>query len=155
MFDYGIKINTTQCDPSDFVTIEPVEIKGREFPMEKNEILEALKDENLHAVRTMLNYKCQAWCLFSVEDGNLVIHRLSAKNLELLHDIMTNLFDTITTGPRGTKCTVTMYWPEYETDHWLFEYLRGTGWRAFGLLRDRYEAYGQKWDAVQLVRVFN
>lgn len=155
MFDSGIKINTTQCDQTDVVTIEPVEIRGREFPMSGNEILEALRDDNINSVRTMLNYKCQAWCAFNVVNSDLAIHRLAVRNQELLHDILTNLFDTITISPTKERCVVSMEWPEYETDHWLFKYLTGTGWATDGLIRDRYKAYGESWDGIKLVRVFH
>lgn len=155
LFNSGLKITTTQCDHTDFVSIEPVELKGREYPWCKDEILESLKDENKNAVRTMLNYKPQAWCLFHVEGGDIHIERLTAKNETLLHDVMDSLFTTLTTSPKKQACVVTADWPEYATDHFLFKYLLETGWQIEGLIRDKYRAYGERWDGIKLVRVFS
>lgn len=155
LFNSGIKIKTSQCDKTDFVSIEPVELHGREYPWSKEEILEELKDENKNSVRTMLNYRPQAWCLFRVENGDIHIERLTVKNETLLHDVMDSLFGTISYTPKKQACVVTMDWPEYATDHFLFKYLLATGWQTEGLIRDKYWAYGELWDGIKLVRVFN
>jgi|SRR6056297_1256339 len=155
LFNNGIKIATTQCDHSDFVSIVPVELKGREYPWDKERILEELKDDNKNSIRTTLNYKCQAWCLFSVKNGDIDIERLAVKNETLLHDVLDSMFNTLTFTPKKQKCVVTTDWPEYATDHWLFKYLLGTDWQTEGLIRDKYEAYGERWDGIKLVRVFS
>lgn len=147
-------IRTTQCDHTDFVSITPVELKGREFPMDKDEILANLKDENLHAVRTMLDYRCHAWCLFSVVDTDIVIHRLAVKDETRLADVLKNLFETITYSPVKKPCAVSLNWPEYSTDHWLFQFLLSDGWTTAGLIRDHYTAYGEEWDGIVLEKVF-
>lgn len=155
LFNRGIVIKTTQCDRTDFVSIEPVELKGREYPWDKDQILEELKDPDKNSVRTMLNYRCQAWCLFRVENGDIHIERLTVKNETLLHEVMDNLFSAITYTPMKQACVVTADWPEYATDHFLFKYLLETGWQTEGLIRDKYHAYGEQWDGIKLVRVFN
>jgi hypothetical protein len=154
MSQYIPIIETTQCNNADFVSITPVEVKGRQFPMSKDEILENLKDENLHAVRTMLDYKCQAWCLFSVVEGNIVIHRLTVKDVNHLLDVVHNLFETITYAPNRVSCRVSINWPEYGTEDFLFRHLLSTGWTTDGLIKDHYEAYGETWDAIKLERHF-
>jgi hypothetical protein len=153
-YDTGLRISTSQCQVADFVTIEPVEIKGREFPMDKNEILDSLKDPNLNAVRTTMNYKCQAWCLFSVVESDLVIHRLAVKDETHADEVLNNLFETITYTPKRQTCCVSLDWPEHEIDHWLFKFLIGTGWTTDGLIKDHYRAYGETWDGIKLERVF-
>lgn len=147
-------ISTTQCNPTDFVTIEPVEIKGRQFPMHKDEILESLKDENLNSVRTMLDYRCQAWCLFSVVEGNIVIHRLSVKDVNCLPSVMENLFETMTYSPTKQPTHISLDWPEYGTEDFLFKHLLASGWSTCGLIKDRYYAYGERWDGIKLERQF-
>lgn len=155
LYNNGIRIKTTQCDESDFVTIMPVEIKGQEFPWERDEILFYLKDPDLNSVRTMLNYKCQAWCLFTVENGgDLSIERLTVKNEVLLDDVLDSLFTTIAYTPKNQKCEVKMDWPEYGTDHFLFKRLIEQGWKTDGLIKDKYTGYGELWDGIKLKKVF-
>lgn len=147
-------INTTQCDQTDFITILPVELKGRQFPMEKDVILENLKDSNLHAVRTMVNYKCQAWCLFSVVQGDLVIHRMAVKDENYIDEVLESLFSTITYTPKKQGCHVSLNWPEYGTDDFLFKALLADGWQTAGLIPDVYFAYGEYWDGIKLEKQF-
>jgi hypothetical protein len=90
-----------------------------------------------------------------VEGGDIHIERLAVKNETLLHDVMDSMFSTLTYTPKNQACVVTTDWPEYATDHWLFKYLLETGWQTEGLIRDKYEAYGERWDGIKLVRVFN
>lgn len=149
-----LDVRTTQADATDFVSITPVEIRSRQFPWDKDEILENLKDENLHAVKTMVNYKCHAWCLFSVvEGGDLVIHRLACKE-DHLKEVLTNLFDTMTVSPKKVGCHISLNWPEYGTDDPVFRHLLETGWVTAGLIKDHYTAYGQQWDGIKLEKHF-
>lgn len=150
----NVRIETSQCDHTDFVSITPVELKGREFPMDKEEILANLKDKELNAVRTTLQYKCHAWCLFSVVDNDLVIHRLTVKDDTELDAVVHDLFKTITYSPVKRGCTVSLNWPEYATDHFLFRHLLATGWQTDGLIKDHYYAYGENWDGIKLWRDF-
>ena len=147
-------ISTTQCSHSDFVTIEPIEIKGRQFPWTKDQILENLKDKNLNSVRTMLDYRCQAWCLFSVVDSDIVIHRLTVKDVNCIFDVLENLFKTMTYSPTKQGCHVSLDWPEYGTEDFLFRQLLSMGWSTDGLIKSHYSAYGESWDAIKLGRQF-
>lgn len=148
-------ITTSQCDPTDFVSIMPVEIKGRDFPLEQQEVVEILRDKEVHCVRTTLDYRCHAWCVFSVVDGgDLLVHRLAVKNQDALEQVINNLFETMTTSPKNQPCKVTIGWPEHGTDHWLFNHLIDSGWTVAGLDPDEFEAYGETWDAIRLEKTW-
>lgn len=154
MFNKQPNVKTTQCDQTDFVAIEPVELKGRQFPWCKDQILENLKDKNLHSVRTSLDYKTQAWCLFSIVNTDLVVHRLTVKDDRNLSAVLASLFETITYSPVKKPCMVSLDWPEYGTDDFLFRHLLDTGWQTAGLIRDHYYAYGEWWDGIKLEKQF-
>lgn len=149
-----INVKTTQADHTDFVSIVPVELKGREFPWDKDEIAENLKDKELNAVKVMLNYKCQGWCLFSVVDGDIVIHRLTIKDETSIGKVLGSLFDTMTYTPKKQGCHVALDWPEYAVDHFLFKRLLVEGFATAGLIRDHYYAYGERWDGIKLEKQF-
>jgi hypothetical protein len=95
--------------------------------------------------------------VFSVVDGgHLVIHRLTVRDTNCIHDVLHHLFETITVQPNGgPHCRVSLDWPEYGTDDVLFQQLLLDGWTSHGLIKNYYDAYGSLWDGIKLERLFN
>jgi len=154
MSNYDPIIKTTQTSSSDFVSIVPVEVRGAEFPMNKDEIAKTLRDDDVNCVRTSLDYRCQAWCVFKVEAGDIVIDRLTVRDQNQLADVLDNLFDTLTFSPLRQPCRVVLIWPEHGTDHFVFRHLIDTGWKTCGIERDLFFKYGSNWDGIKLERIF-
>jgi hypothetical protein len=155
-FDGPPNVSVTQADKIYAGQIEQVEIKSRDFPLDEESIKVAIGDENLCSVMARLDRRVVGWSVFHVEADNIYIDRIAVVDGEHLGHILSSIIETITWSPAplDRPTLVTVVWPEHEIDRPVFTHLTGSGWRAVGCERDRYEGYGSKFDGILLQKRF-
>lgn len=149
------RIDVTQADLSYAGDIAEVELYGRDFPLQKEEVQEVIKDVDIYSTMLRVNGRVHAWVAFHAEANDIYIDRLAIKDDRLLGHVVDSLIDTLTYNPvRSAKPPkVTALWPEHEVDRFLFKHLVSRPeWSTGGLAKDWFEGYGQTWDGIFLVR---
>ena len=154
--DEPSKVDVTQSDKNYSSQIESVEIRSRDFPLDEELIKEAINDEKLYSIMAKVNHKVSGWAVFHAEGNDIFVDRLSVVDGPDLPEVIHALFGTITWNPAplGRSPVVTLVWPEHSVDRPLFKHLLSTGWKTSGLVKDRYDGYGQLWDGILIRKQF-
>jgi len=155
--DNFARVNVSQADTSDALGLETVEIKGAEFPWDKNKIAAEIRAVNNCAVRASVNYAKRGWCLYTVKDDHLTLHRLTIIPDDNLYDILEKIFDTLAFTPgSANRPSMSIVWPEFGTDNFLFDALISPkfAFEVNEVLKDEFFAYNQNYDGYNLVRQF-
>ena len=149
--------SVTQTDMAFLPGIVNLELKGRDFPMDEETIIDVIKSNVYYSVVLLKDNAVHGWAVFHAVDEDLYVDRLSFANGDDVETALEELFKTITWTVLGSESKVpevTLVWPEHSVDNFLFKGLLASGWKAIGLVKDRFPAYGSLWDGIEVWKKF-
>lgn len=141
----------------DVLNLHNLDIKGREFPLEKDEIRELVSEENIHGIIVLRDYVVAGYALYTVGDegGDQVVDivRLSVNLFMYTREpkILEKVFESIAAGPKKHPTfRVTLSENEIGTD--LFDGLLDIGFKGVSVDRYSFHEFGRMADGIVLER---
>lgn len=151
------RIDITQGNVQLWKAIHHVDRLCHDYPKTGKEIQEILKDKESYSVQLMLNGVMHGFAHFSQLDNEIMVHRFSISDDTEARNVTKALWKAVGFGPNPNKKPpkVSLYWPEYALEHWLYSHIINVdGFTMTGMERRMFQGFGSWYDGVLVERQF-